>query len=98
MKPFALGTICALLLCGASRAAAPPGAIDPLPKGAIARLGYARVVGLYRFVVVSPDGKWAYSGKWFDLTGGKEIAAPISLPEQATLRRFFSDGSYLVSG
>jgi hypothetical protein len=98
MTRLPLLLIASCLTAAPIHAAAPPRPhSDPLPKGAIARLGHARVVGKSNLVAASPDGKWVFCGKWFDLTTGKEIEPPVFVPEKGRFYHFFSDGSYLVS-
>ncbi|MBY0230613.1 MAG: hypothetical protein K2W96_15110 [Gemmataceae bacterium] len=72
--------------------AAPP-LRDPLPEGAIARLGFARMRAAHGPVEASPDGKHVLAGwKRFRLTDGREVGgAPVGWE----LKRVFDDGSIL---
>jgi WD40 repeat protein len=97
VKSSLLAPLCVLLCCSFTPATPPPGA-DELPPGAVARLGYARMVADYRFAVVSLDGKWVYSGKWFDLADGRAKKSPVHLPKGCYLERIFTDGSYIPYG
>lgn len=60
------------LLVGLSLAPLLPAA-DPLPDGALARLGHARmVVRKAEQLRIHPDGKWLACGDtWFDLASGR---------------------------
>ncbi|MBY0232756.1 MAG: hypothetical protein K2W96_26035 [Gemmataceae bacterium] len=93
-----------LLLAGA----APP-LPDPLPVGAVARLGHARMVGeSYAALSVSPNGRFiraAYriSGQessgslvWFRLADGKRVP-PVAAPAGFRVERVFPAGSHAVS-
>src|SRR5262249_18346666 len=87
-------------LCAPLPAAAPPRESPggPLPKGAIARLGYARMVASSaRSLHVSPDGRWAVcDGECFDLVAGRKKPAPVPVPEGDVPYRLFRGGAYVV--
>ncbi len=96
-----------LLIAYLTFAAAPP-LSDPLPLGAIARLGVARMIAVDRSDLwVSPDGTlirsaWSHYGeesfhpvKWIRLSDGRD-APPGTAPPGYTFRRVFPDGAYLV--
>ncbi len=67
----------------------------PLPKGAVARLGHARIV-VKQYpgqLFVTPDGKLITDGlKWFDVESGEAADGPYSPPESASLQRIRTDG------
>src|SRR5262245_56352718 len=91
-----------LLIATQAYAAAPPVSSDPLPDGAIARLGHARMLcgpptNGYSSVAVSPDGEWIVAnGHWFRHARGEQRS--VSIPEGYKFARFFSGGGYLVGG
>src|SRR5262245_38252933 len=104
MKPVRLfASACAWLCLWAVLPAAappvePPG--GPLPKGAIARLGHARMVASStRSLHVSPDGRWAVcDGECFDLIAGRKKPAPVSVPDGYVLHRLFPGGTHVAKG
>src|SRR4051794_12295104 len=78
------------LLAGPAAAAAPPAPPEPrLPRGAPARLGYARMVARERnfrrgggVVAVSPDSRPLFVYRqWFRLADGERVAPPVHVPE-----------------
>jgi WD40 repeat protein len=105
-----LAAVC-VLLAGASLQAAAPPVGDPLPEGAIARLGHARMIAAPEArLSVSPDGKfiravwpvWSQSGevssfsiRWFRLSDGRD-APPVPVPDGCLLRHVFRSGAYLA--
>src|SRR5262249_32470891 len=98
-----------VLACvGACQGAAPP-LRDPLPEGAIARLGLARMVaGPDDGLAVSHDGNYVYAAwshygeesslpvKWFRLSDGRDVPPMDNVPKGYTLRHAFPDGKRLV--
>src|SRR5262245_54830936 len=103
MKPRLLASACAVVcLCASIHAAAPPAnePREPLPEGAIARLGYARmIVRRNDSLHVSPDGRWAVCyGECFDLVAGLQKPAPVHVPDGYQLERLLTGGVYVVSG
>jgi WD40 repeat protein len=98
-----LASACAWLsLCASLPAAAPPAEPPggPLPKGAIARLGYARMIASdVSSLSLSPDGRLAVcGGECFDLVSGRKKPAPVPVPDGYVLHRLFPAGSYVVRG
>src|SRR5262245_46294814 len=79
-------------------AAAPPRPRDPLPPGALARLGHARLVCGYPInLIISPDGRYATSHRhWCDLIEGRDVPPPVHIPEGYVLSRYFRGGGYAV--
>lgn len=97
-----------LALAAACEGAAPP-LRDPLPEGAIARLGLARMVANPDDVLaVSPDGQYVYATwthwgdendapvKWFRLADGRAVLPMGNVPRGHELRHVFPDGRRLV--
>src|SRR5262249_18288030 len=93
---------------GTCHVAAPP-LRDPLPEGAIARLGLARMVaGPDDGLAVSHDGKYIYAAwshygeesslpvKWFRVSDGRQLTPMDNVPKGFSRRHVFPDGKRLV--
>src|SRR5262245_31291574 len=99
MKATLLASLC-LLSCVPARAAAPPSR-EPVPPGALARLGRARMnCNFTTALFATPDGKHLVANdRWFDLASGREGNPPVHIPVgHYPLVHFFSEGSYAVRG
>ena len=91
----------ALFAAASSATAAAPPLRDPLPEGAVARLGHARLVcpGEWNSSVsLSPDGRFALRhGRCYDLVSGKMVR-PFAVPAHYRLDRLFTGGGYAAAG
>src|SRR5439155_14207558 len=96
-----LGLVCALAAAAGALAAAP----EPLPAGAVARLGTARFANVGRVLALafSPDGKTLAAGSWdgdiwlWDVATRKEIKRLTGTGEIVRFLSFSPDGRRLTS-
>src|SRR5262245_55927101 len=75
---------------------------DPLPDGAIRRLGTVRFRGYFKIVVASPDGKWfASTGgsvAWlWDAATGKRVRS-FKVSDDIESLTFTPDSKFLITG